>query len=99
MESFKDRVLKEVKKVPYGKVTSYGRIALLVGQPRMARQVGWILNRFGNDGKTPWWRVINGKGYISIKNSEISAVEQKKLLEDEGIEVREDFSVDLDKSY
>lgn len=91
--SFKDRVLKEVRKIPKGRVASYGQIALFAGKPRGAREVGWILNRWGDEGNTPWWRIINTKGYISIKHNEISALEQKRLLEEDGIKVGEDFSV------
>ncbi|KKS58848.1 MAG: Protein containing Methylated-DNA-[protein]-cysteine S-methyltransferase [candidate division WWE3 bacterium GW2011_GWB1_42_41] len=95
--SFKDRVLEEVRKIPKGSVASYGQIALFAGKPRGAREVGWILNRWGDDGITPWWRIINAKGYISIKHNEISALEQKRLLENDGIEVGKNFSVS--KSY
>ncbi len=92
-KSFKDRVLEEVRKIPKGRVASYGQIALFAGKPRGAREVGWILNRWGDEGGTPWWRVINSKGYISIKHNEISALEQKRLLEEDGVDVEEDFSV------
>ena len=91
--SFKDGVLEEVRKIPKGSVASYGQIAFFAGKPRGAREVGWILNRRGDDGITPWWRIINTKGYISIKHDEISALEQKRLLEEDGVEVGEDFSV------
>lgn len=91
--NFKENVLCEVRKIPKGFVASYGRIALLAGNPRGAREVGWILSRNGNDGITPWWRVINSKGYISIKNPEIAASEQKQLLEIEEVGVSEDFSL------
>ncbi|GIW69318.1 MAG: hypothetical protein KatS3mg101_0065 [Patescibacteria group bacterium] len=96
-KSFKERVLEEVRRIPKGRVASYGQIALFAGKPRSAREVGWILNRWGDDGKTPWWRIINAKGYISIKNPKISAQEQKILLEKEGIEVNKNFGVDPKK--
>ena len=92
-KSFKDRVLEEVRKIPKGRVASYGQIALFAGKPRGAREVGWVLNRWGEEDNTPWWRVINSKGYISIKHNEISALEQKRLLEEDGVDVEEDFSV------
>lgn len=94
-KKFKDSVLVIVNKIPKGKVASYGQIALYADSPRAARQVGWILNRFGNE--VPWWRVINNSGRISIKHAEISAVEQKELLEDEGIEVTGRFEIDIEK--
>lgn len=92
-KSFKDKVLEEVRKIPKGRVASYGQIALFAGKPRGAREVGWVLNRWGDDGKTPWWRVINVKGYISIKNTEIPAIEQRRLLSKDGVEVDRDFYV------
>ncbi len=92
-KSFKDKVLEEVRKIPKGRVASYGQIALFAGKPRGAREVGWVLNRWGDNDKTPWWRVINAKGYISIKHREIPALEQKRLLELEGVGVGSDFSV------
>ena len=91
--SFKNRVLEEVRKIPKGSVASYGQIALFAGKPRGAREVAGILNRWGDEKGTPWWRIINAKGYISIKHNEISALEQKRLLQEDGVEVDEDFSV------
>lgn len=93
---FKDRVLLVVSKIPYGKVASYGQVALLVGAPRAARQVGWILRGLGEETNIPWWRVANNKGYISIKASRFSANEQKALLDKEGIKVKDDFTFDLE---
>ncbi len=95
MSSFKEKVLQTVKEIPTGKVTSYGQIALYCDSPRAARQVGWILNRYGDE--VPWWRVINNSGRISIKHSEISAQMQKELLEDEGIKVSKLFEIDIEK--
>lgn len=97
MSKFKDRVIKVVNMVPYGKVVSYGQVALYIGIPRAARQVGWILNGLEGKTKVPWWRVVNNKGRISIKGSRYSAVEQKELLESEGIKVSEDLTFDINK--
>ncbi len=95
MSKFSQEVLKAVKSVPQGKVVSYGQIALMTGNPRAARQVGWVLNKLG-DNKTPWWRVINNSGRISIKHSEFTALEQKELLESEGVEVSKNFEIDIE---
>lgn len=97
MSSFKEKVLQTVKQIPKGKVASYGQIALYADSPRAARQVGWILNKFGNTPGIPWWRVINNTGRISIKHSEISAQMQKELLEEEEIEVSNLFEIDIEK--
>ena len=96
MTPFKERVCKIVKTIPYGKIASYGQIALMAGIPRAARQVGWVLNQLGSD-EIPWWRIINNKGYISIKNNEYSALEQKTKLEAEGIVVGKNLTVDISK--
>ena len=96
MSTFKERVLKVVTLVPYGHVVSYGQVALFVGLPRAARQVGWILNQM-DDATVPWWRVINGKGRISIKGSEYSAEDQRQRLYKEGITVHDDLTLDIEK--
>ena len=94
---FKQKVIEVVSKIPHGKVASYGQVALYVGFPRGARQVGWILREFG-DNKVPWWRVINKSGVISIKgNWNADKDLQKKLLEAENVEVLDDFKVKIEK--
>ncbi len=93
--NFKDRVIKIVKKIPYGKVTSYGTVAILAGIPRGARLVGGILHYQGEN--TPWHRVVNRHGFISTKCLDHPKKLQKALLEQEGIEVTTDFMVNLEK--
>ncbi len=95
--TFREKVLKYVSKIPKGKVTSYGFIATLAGKPRGAREVGWILSSIPEANPIPWWRVINSKGFISIKNATISKEIQKELLDKEGITVSKNFMVDLNK--
>lgn len=85
-----------VKRVPQGRVVSYGQVALAAGAPRAARQVGWWLSR-NHDPSIPWWRVINNGGRISIKNMFHSAQEQRELLRAEGVEVGEKFEVDIER--
>ncbi|TSC66102.1 MAG: putative cysteine methyltransferase [Microgenomates group bacterium Gr01-1014_80] len=94
--NFKDRVIKIVKQIPYGKVTTYGTVAALAGLPRGARLVGGLLH-FNED--LPWQRVINRHGFISTKCTEHPKQLQKVLLEQEGIVVSKDFMVDLGKYY
>lgn len=93
---FKDLVIQTVRMIPPGKVASYGQIAAMVDSPRAALQVGYVLHDYGGDGKTPWWRVINSKGFISTKCEEHTKNMQKNLLESEGVEVSKDLRVDLD---
>lgn len=95
--NFHQKVYKAVLQIPKGKVTSYGFIATLLGKPRAARQVGWALFNIPESSKIPWWRVINSKGYISIKNPNAPKELQKSLLEKDGIQVSDKFVVDLNK--
>lgn len=93
--NFKDVVLKFVKKIPYGKVTTYGTIATLAGVPRGARLVGGVLH-FNID-ETPWHRVINRHGFISTTCLDHPKQLQRALLVAEGVEVSSDFMIDLKK--
>lgn len=92
--TFRERVLQVVREVPRGRVVSYGQVALWVGSPRAARQVGAVL--FGlreADGEVPWQRVVNARGGISTYK--VGAGElQTALLRAEGVEVGVD-GVDL----
>ncbi len=95
---FQQKVIQAVSFIPRGRVVSYGQIALYIGLPRAARQVGWTLRELGEKENIPWWRVINQKGIISIKNNlTADRALQKKLLEAEKINVSEDFQVDIKK--
>jgi methylated-DNA-protein-cysteine methyltransferase-like protein len=97
--TFKQQVLRAVNSIPYGKVATYGQIAAMAGSPRAARQVGWILAGLTTaEAKVPWWRVLNAKGHLSIRNQDPAAkAEQKVWLESEGIEVSPDLDIDLEK--
>lgn len=97
MPKFKERVIKVVNLIPRGKVVSYGQVALYIGTPRAARQVGWILNRLEEKVQIPWWRVVNNAGRISIKGSKYSAQDQKRLLEKEGLSIKKDLTFDIEK--
>lgn len=95
--SFFKNVYALVKKVPKGKVTSYGRIAALLGKPRAARAVGYALNTLSKDQeqKVPWQRVINSQGKISFRGDTGRSILQKKILEDEGIKFNSAETIDL----
>lgn len=95
MSKFKDRVIETVRSIPKGKVASYGQIAAIVGVPRAAIQVGWVLHKAGDDGVTPWWRVINRHGFISTKCEEHNKNVQRELLERDGVVVDRNLKVDM----
>lgn len=94
---FKDRVIQIVQKIPQGKVTTYGTVSTLAGLPRGARLVGGILHYNSEKNNLAWYRIINRHGFISTLCANHTKLEQKALLESEGIEVSSDFMVDLDK--
>ena len=95
--NFKDKVIQIVKKIPYGRVTTYGTIATLAGIPRGARLVGGVLHFNSKEYDLPWQRVINKDGFISIKSLYHPKALQKAILEDEGVEVTSDFMINLQK--
>lgn len=95
--NFKESVIQVVRKIPYGKVTTYGSVATLAGLPRGGRLVGGILHANSEKLDLPWQRIINRHGFISTKCLEHPKPAQKALLEQEGIEVSDDFIVNLKK--
>ena len=96
-QNFYFRCYQVVRRIPKGRVATYGQVATLLGNPRAARMVGWALNALKPDTKVPWQRVINREGYISTRCLEHPKVAQKALLEDDGVEVSSDFVVNLEK--
>ncbi len=95
--NFLQDVIGITKQIPYGKVTTYGTIAVLAGVPRGARLVGGVLHFNSQKYDLPWHRVINRQGFISTRCEDHTRLEQKEMLEDEGIEVSSDFMIDLDR--
>ena len=98
--NFYDQVYDVVRRIPVGKVTSYGRIAQMLGRPNAARAVGYALSAFQEreaGERIPWQRVVNSRGRISIRNREHSAQEQANLLRAEGVEVDDNLQIDLER--
>lgn len=85
MPSFAERVYRLVRRVPPGRVVSYGALAAMLGQPRAPRQVGQALRALPDEHDVPWWRVINGRGEISLRGYGNVAQLQRRLLEREGV--------------
>jgi len=86
-EPLYERIYAMVRRIPSGKVTTYGRIAELVGGCT-ARMVGYAMAalKSGREPDVPWQRVINAKGKISIHGDGIGNAMQRAILEDEGVE-------------
>ena len=79
------RIYSVVRRVPKGRVATYGQIAVLAGMPRHARQVGYALNKLPEGERVPWHRIINSQGRVSARSRPGSDDFQRILLEDEGI--------------
>ncbi|MFW9946515.1 MAG: MGMT family protein [Candidatus Odinarchaeota archaeon] len=92
--SFSQNVRELIKQIPYGRVATYGQIAAFAGNPRAARQVAWILHSCSKKDNLPWHRVINSKGRISLPYGG-GYETQKKLLEIEGINFKENDFINL----
>jgi methylated-DNA-protein-cysteine methyltransferase-like protein len=97
-DSFFNRVYDVVKRVPRGRVTTYGAIARFIGSPQSARMVGWAMNAsHAETGLIPAHRVINRNGLLTGKHHFRHPDLMQELLESEGIEVENDRVVDFKK--
>ncbi len=84
-----------VKRIPRGRVATYGQIASLAGMPGHARQVGYALHNLPDGSRVPWHRVINARGRISFHPSSMEWAVQKALLESEVVAVSADRGISL----
>lgn len=98
-DNFFERVYEVVKQIPYGKVTSYGAIAKVLGSARSARMVGWAMNASHNMEDVPAHRVVNRKGLLTGKHHFDGTSLMQQLLENEGIEVVDNQIVDFEKHF
>ena len=83
-ESTYTRIYAVVRRIPRGRVATYGQIAKLAGLPGHARQVGYALAALHAGTALPWQRVINAAGAISLRPLN-GGVSQRLLLEQEGV--------------
>ena len=81
---FTERVVKLVRRIPRGKVATYGQIAVLAGNAYASRQVARLLHSLSDKEKLPWQRVINSRGTISLRAQ--AGERQRSLLEREGVQ-------------
>jgi methylated-DNA-protein-cysteine methyltransferase related protein len=86
VKRFHAAVYALVRRVPRGRVVTYGQIAALLGYPRAARAVGQAMR--GCPPSLPWHRVVNARGGISLRGNVGSMLTQRILLEQEGVRVR-----------
>jgi methylated-DNA-protein-cysteine methyltransferase related protein len=93
---FHARVFAVVRRVPAGRVATYGQIAAQLGSPSVARHVGFALAAVGNaEAPVPWHRIVNAQGRISARGD--SAREQRALLEAEGVRFDARDRIDLSR--
>ena len=91
------RIYRVTKRIPRGRVATYGQVAELARLAGHARQVGYALHALDADSNVPWHRVVNAQGRISLRNDDVAAHIQAQLLENEGIEFDARGRIDLDR--
>ena len=96
MQNFTEKAITIMKRIPPGKVMTYGQVAATAGSPRAARQVTRILHSMSAKYDLPWHRIINVRGQIVLKDEE-SRFFQRKSLQEEGVEVDKDDRIDLSR--
>ena len=84
-----------VRRIPPGKVATYGQVAALAGLDGHARQVGYALHHLSEKSGVPWHRVVNARGEISPRSAGDSHELQRHLLEAEGVELSLEGRIDL----
>lgn len=96
---FFERVYQVARKIPLGRVTSYGAIARHLGTGRSARVVGWAMNKSTGLEDVPAHRVVNQKGLLTGKHHFGGTTLMQQLLENEGIEVVDNQIVDFERVF
>ena len=92
---YRERVYRIVRRIPSGRVMTYGQIAYWLGEGYTPRTVGFVMH--GSDDRTPWHRVINSQGRCSTLGLVLPADKQQRMLESEGVMFDERGRCDLEK--
>lgn len=82
----RERIYSIVRRIPRGRVATYGQVAQLAGLPGHARQVGYALADLSEDDCVPWHRVLNAQGRVSLRSEPGWDDVQRQLLVREGVE-------------
>ena len=86
MMSSYDRIYAVVRRIPRGRVATYGQVAVLAGLRGQARLVGYAMHALPSGTKVPWQRVVNARGMVSVRRSGAGdGIGQRLLLEREGV--------------
>jgi methylated-DNA-protein-cysteine methyltransferase-like protein len=94
-QAFLEAVFDVVARIPRGRVTTYGRIAWALGEPRAARMVGWALHAAPPERQLPCQRVVNRNGELTGGWHWGHPEVMKGLLVDEGVPFCNEYQVDL----
>ena len=90
-----EKIYEVVKGIPKGKVATYGQVAMLAGNPRWARVVGYALHQNPAPGVIPCHRVVNREGKVADTFAFGGGTIQREILEKEGIKFEKDGHIDL----
>jgi methylated-DNA-protein-cysteine methyltransferase-like protein len=92
-DAYRTPVYDLVRRIPKGKVMTYGQIAVILGEGYTARTIGYVMH--GSPGDVPWQRVINSQGKCSTGRLTIPLNLQQELLVAEGIQFKPSGKCDL----
>jgi methylated-DNA-protein-cysteine methyltransferase-like protein len=82
--NYRKRVFQLVRRIPSGRVMTYGQIAAILGEGYTPRTVGFVMHSSGDE-DVPWHRVINSQGACSTMKIVLPANRQQGMLEQEGV--------------
>lgn len=92
-----EKIYEQVRKIPKGKVATYGQIALMAGNPRWSQIVGYALHSNPEPGVIPCHRVVNKEGKLAKSFAFGGENVQRNLLINEGVIFLDEYTVDLQK--
>ena len=92
-----EKIYEVVRNIPKGKVATYGQVAILAGNPRWARVVGYALHVNPDTSTIPCHRVVNREGKVASGFAFGGEGVQRQLLEAEGVVFEIDGRIDLEK--
>lgn len=96
-DTFVEKVYEQVARIPFGKISTYGKIGELAGYPGAAREVGVAMSRVPEKSDLPCHRVVNKNGTLAPGYAFGGKEKQRKLLLQEGITFREDGLIYIEK--
>jgi methylated-DNA-protein-cysteine methyltransferase-like protein len=95
-QQYRERVYKIVRRIPRGRVMTYGQLAYILGEGYTPRTVGFVMHG-ADERKTPWQRVINSQGRCSTGRIVLPPDLQQRMLEREGVKFNDGGRCDLEK--